>query len=70
MPGRKLSESSKQKKAAYDMQYMKEHVTRKLIPFNKQSEEDKKILSWLNQQPNATKYIKQLILEDMTKAGK
>ena len=52
-------------KGAYDKEYAKKHITRKFIPFNDTVPEDQLILSWLATKDNVTKYVKQLILEDM-----
>ena len=55
------------KKAEYDMQYAKENVVRKFIPFNKKVESDAEMLDFLATKENITQYIKNLIREDMTK---
>ncbi len=57
-------------KKAYDIQYAKDNVVRKFIPFNKQVPEDARMLEHLNKKSNVTRYIKDLISEDMTKTGK
>lgn len=57
-------------KSAYDQQYMKEHITRKLIPFNLDKPEDKALLDYLNSRDNITQYIKSLIRADMGKGTK
>ena len=66
----KLTPESKERKSAFDQEYMRKNVTRKLLPFNRTVETDVKILDWLEQKPNMTQYIKTLILADMEKAGK
>lgn len=60
-----MTEYAKQRKAAYDIDYAKKNLIRKLIPFNRNDEEDVAMLSWLDSQPNVTQYIKRLIWEDM-----
>lgn len=53
-------------KAAYDMQYAKEHITKKVIDFNGQNEVDRVILDWLKEKKyKFAPYIKELILNDM-----
>lgn len=54
-------------KSKYDTNYNQEHVIRKVIGFNENNPEDQKILAHLNRQPNYSKYIKNLILEDIKK---
>ena len=54
-------------KARYDMDYAKKNITRKHIPFNKNNPDDMALLEWVNKQPNATQYIKNLIREDMVR---
>ena len=54
-------------KGEYDKQYAKEHIRRKHIPFNDTDPEDMALLAWINRQPNATRYIKNLVREDMRK---
>ena len=54
------------KKSRYDQEYMRQNITRKLIPFNKLKQDDMEILAWLNSRPEgATAYIKDLIRKDM-----
>ena len=62
-----LKPEQKAKKAAYDKQYMKEHVVRKLLAFNITNDRDRELLEHINSQTNATEYIKNLIMEDMKK---
>lgn len=57
-------------KGAYDMQYAKDHIKRKHIPFNDTDPDDMALLAWINRQPNATQYVKKLVREDMEKALK
>lgn len=52
-------------KAAYDKAYYKEKIIRKVINFNRSDPADLALLEWLEQQPNATQYIKSLIRADM-----
>lgn len=54
-------------KGKYDQAYNRENITRKFIPFNKNTPEDVTLLEWINRQPNATAYIKKLVREDMEK---
>ena len=58
---------TKEQKAAYDKQYMKENVVRKLLAFNMVNDRDRGLLEHLNRQSNITEYIKKLIEEDMYK---
>ena len=54
------------KKSKYDQEYMRQNITRKLIPFNRLKQDDMEILAWLNSRPEgATAYIKDLIRRDM-----
>ena len=59
------SEQAKRNKAAYDTRYMKEHRILKTIAFNNAIPEDMKLLDWVEQQPNQTQYVKDLIRDDM-----
>ena len=52
-------------KSQYDQEYNKKHITRKFIPFNDTVQDDVEILAWLATKDNVTKYVKQLIREDM-----
>ena len=52
-------------KKAYDMEYARQNITRKHIPFNLTNKEDADLLAWLNKQGNVTQYIKQLIRADI-----
>lgn len=58
---------TKEQKAAYDKQYMKENVVRKLLAFNMVNDRDRELLEHLNSQRNITEYIKNLIEQDMRK---
>lgn len=62
---RKLSDEAKKRKQTYDIAYNRKNIVRKFIPFNKQVPEDARMLDWLDQQKNVTKYVKGLIEEDM-----
>lgn len=68
----KLSDAARQNKAAYDKKFQSENVTRKSIFFNKWDPEDKKMVEWLDSKGtgNISGYVKGLIRDDMTKAGK
>jgi hypothetical protein len=64
--GEEEENSVNQKKSRYDQEYMRQNITRKLIPFNKLKQDDMEILEWLNSRPEgATAYIKDLIRRDM-----
>lgn len=54
-------------KSDYDIQYAKEHIKRKFIPFNDTNPEDAELLEWLSTKGNITAYVKQLIRDDMSK---
>ena len=56
-------------KKAYDIQYAKDNVVRKFIPFNKQVPDDARMLDHLKKKSNVTKYIKGRIQDDMDKTG-
>ena len=64
MPRQKSGEFNKKE---YDLQYMKDHIRRRLLPFNMDKPEDKAMWEWLDKADNITEYIKQLIKDDMTK---
>ena len=55
---------------AYVQQYIKEHIKRRLIPFNMDKPEDKAIWDWLEGMDNITEYIKRLIRDDMKRGEK
>ena len=64
------SEQAKNRKQAYDTQYIKEHIKLKTIAFNNSIPEDMKLLEWVEKQKNQTQYVKDLIRDDMIdKAG-
>ena len=54
-------------KSRYDIEYAKEHITRKYLAFNRDDEEDCRILAFLEEKGrgNVNAYIKNIILEDM-----
>ena len=52
-------------KTQYDMEYAKQYIKRKFIPFNTAKPEDQLLLAWLESQDNVTAYIKGLIRADM-----
>ena len=54
-------------KSDYDIQYAKEHIKRKFIPFNDTNPEDAELLEWLATKGNVTAYVKRLIRDDMAK---
>ena len=55
------------KKSAYDQEYAKQNIVRKVLNFNKMNPDDVKALEHLNQHPNMSEYIKRLILEDASR---
>lgn len=63
---RNLSEESKERKHAYDVKYMREHVKQITIGFNGGDPDDMKIYDHVRKQPNQTRYLKDLIQEDMS----
>lgn len=58
----------KSNKAAYDVEYTKKNVARKLITFNRNKPDDMKMWDWLEEKQNANGYIKDLIREDMIRS--
>lgn len=56
-------------KSAYDKQYLKEHIIRKTIPFNRDKKDDMELLAYIESKGNGqfTSYVKALIREDMKK---
>ena len=66
----KLSDDAKRKKTAYDSKYIMENVVQRKIIFNKAVAEDVEMLEWLDGHENKNQYVKELIREDMRKAGK
>ena len=62
-----MKPEQKAKKSAYDQEYAKQNIVRKVLNFNRLNSDDAKILEQLNQQPNMSDYIKRLILEDMSR---
>ena len=69
---RRLSPESKRKKAAYDIQYARNNIVRKHIPFNRNNEEDSRMLEWLDKKGpgKVVGYVKGLISDDMERSGK
>lgn len=61
-----------EEKSAYDQQYMHDHIIRKLIPFNKDKDEDMELLAFAESKgPRAfTAYIKDLIRQDMEQSSR
>ena len=66
---RKMSDAAKERKAAYDSQYIMKNIVQKRINFNKMVPEDVKMLDWVEKQDNQSQYMKGLIAEDMVKSG-
>ena len=53
-------------KAAYDMQYAVDHITKKVVDFNDRNEDDAAIMKWLSEHKvKFAPYVKRLILEDI-----
>ncbi len=57
-------------KTAYDLEYYKKNIVRKVLNFNNVIEEDKKLLEWAEKHGNFSQYIKGLISEDMKERAK
>ena len=57
----------KERKARYDMEYARNNIRRKEIPFNMTQPDDVELFQHLESQGNFTQYIKNLIREDMEK---
>lgn len=55
----------KERKARYDMEYARNNIRRKEIPFNMTQPDDVELFHWLESKENYTKYIKELIRNDM-----
>jgi len=62
-----LNETAKEKKAAYNLQYNKDHITQIKFSFNNVHDLD--ILEHLQKQPNKQAYIKNLVRKDIKKGG-
>ena len=56
-----------EQKSAYDQEYIRKNVKRKLIAFNMTKERDRNLWNWLESQPEMTQYIKNLIEQDMNR---
>jgi hypothetical protein len=54
---------------AYTIQYNKENVITKRVPFNRQNPADMKMLEWVTAQGNFTAYVKALIKQDMERSN-
>ena len=67
---RKMSDAAKERKTAYDTQYILKNIVQKRINFNKQVPEDVEMLEWVNTKKNQGQYMKGLIKDDMKKSGK
>lgn len=65
-----LTPDQKAVKMIRDMAYNKEHITKRVIDFNKNSDRDMKILGHLDSQTNKSKFVKDLIENNMDKGGK
>ena len=60
-----MSDEAIRHKSEYDQSYEKNNIVKKHIPFNKNNPDDAKMLDWLDQQKNVTRYVKDLITDDM-----
>ena len=60
-----MDNERKAQKSAYDQEYARKNVVRKVLNFNKLNPDDAWILEHLSRQQNMSEYIKRLILEDM-----
>ena len=69
---RNLSPEATRRKRAYDKEYINKNIKMKTLSFNQNSPEDAEIYEWLQSKGarSGTRYIKDLILEDMKKSGK
>lgn len=69
---RNLSPEATKRKRAYDKEYINKHIVMKSLSFNAQDDEDMELFNWIQSkgQRNGTRYIKDLIREDMRKSGK
>ena len=56
-------------KKDYDIQYARENVIRKIVPFNRRNDEDMVLLDHAETHGNFTAYVKALIRQDLD-AGK
>ena len=52
-------------KSAYDQEYTRQHIIRKMVPFNRLQPEDLALLRHAESTGNFTGYVKGLIREDM-----
>ena len=68
-PNKPLTPEQKKAKSARDMEYNKKMIIKRIVDFNRGSEEDMKILGHLDSRPNKARYVKGLIREDMDKTG-
>ena len=64
-----MSEESKERKHAYDVQYMRERVKQITIGFNVGDPDDVKLYDYVRSKPNQTRYLKELIQDDMSRPG-
>lgn len=51
--------------AAYNHEYQKQNIVRKIVKFNKKNPEDLQLLSWIELQDNFSGYCRRLIRADM-----
>lgn len=56
-------------KSAYDINYSRENITRKTIPFNRNNARDMELLAWVDREPNFASYLKDLIEKDMEESN-
>lgn len=69
---RNLSPEATKRKRAYDKEYINKNIAMKTLSFNQNDPEDMEIYDWIQSKGkrNGTKYIKDLIREDMRRSGK
>ena len=69
---RNLSPEATKRKRAYDKDYIINNISMKTLSFNHNSPEDMELYEWIQSKGKreGTKYIKDLIREDMRRSGK
>ena len=71
MPAGRPKTRADGEKYQYDLDYLKQNIVNVGVTFNKRKPEDMSILEWLNSRNGSrAAYIKNLIIEDMKRAGK
>lgn len=66
MPRKKTGEFNQ---TQYIIEYNRENVARKFVPFNKKNSRDARLLEWARRYPNFTSYAKELIEKDKARRG-